>query len=122
MTPGRGETLARWPAEYQMPKPDLRKRTPYIFGCEVQVLREKDDRGPHGSIEAGRTYTALYLGMTERGYVVSPAQSLPLSLRNSDNKLLAGVMAESAAPAQRRYVIPSARGRCSRAGAAHRSW
>ena len=33
----------------------------YIFGCTVLVLREKDDRGVHGSLDKGRTYMARYL-------------------------------------------------------------
>jgi len=43
---------------------------PYIFGCTVIVLRDKDDRGEHGSLTRGRTFLAKYLGREGAGHVV----------------------------------------------------
>ena len=51
-------------------KPRMDQMTTYIFGCTVIVLRDKDDRGPPGSVEAGRTYLARYLGRDGIGHVV----------------------------------------------------
>ena len=40
------------------------------FGATVLALREKGDRGPHGSLDNGRTYEARMVGVSENSYMV----------------------------------------------------
>ena len=51
-------------------RPSAAKVKTYIFGCTVIVLRDKDDRGPKGSLHHGRTYVARYLCRDGAGHCV----------------------------------------------------
>ena len=47
---------------------------------------------------------------TPDGAEAEPSETRPLSLRNCDNKLIAGVCAHMLAPAQQKYVVSTANG------------
>ena len=51
-------------------RPKLDEMQHYVFGTRVAVLREKDDRGPPGSIDRGRTYEGIFIGISENSYMV----------------------------------------------------
>ena len=53
-------------------RPHMKHRDmmPFMFGCHVLVLRDKPDRGPHGSATNGRCFTGRYLGIEGRSHIV----------------------------------------------------
>jgi hypothetical protein len=61
LRPRRGNSISRR-HEATGVKPSWKSMTTYVFGCTVIVLRDKEDRGPHGSLDKGRTFLARYLG------------------------------------------------------------
>ena len=70
MRPMAGEDTTRYEAEYGT-RPSLKNRlTMYLFGCDVLVLRDKSLRGPHGSVDNGRTFTGRLLGIDGESYIV----------------------------------------------------
>ena len=71
-------------------KPSVAKVPIFIFGTEVLVLRERSDRGPHGSLENGRSYVGKFLGLTadmnsliieklDTGVITYPRTAVPLN-------------------------------------------
>lgn len=48
--------------------------------------------------------------MTTQGAIVEPQQTRPLSLRNSDAKVITGVVAHALKPGHNEHVVPTARG------------
>ena len=51
-------------------RPSVRDMPIVTFGATVLALREKGDRGPHGSLDNGRTYEARMVGVSENSYMV----------------------------------------------------
>ena len=69
LRPRRGQSISRLEVASGI-KPTKSAANTYIFGCQVIVLRDKDDRGVHGSLDKGRTFMCRYLGRDGAGHCV----------------------------------------------------
>ena len=69
LRPLRGATISRL-EDLTGVRPSLRDQPLITFGTTVLALREKSERGPHGSINNGRTYEGRMIGVSENSYMV----------------------------------------------------